>query len=69
MRIYSEAGFKFRMRPKYHGMENYMHLWDYVEENRHLSLDSYTPVEYTIPTNLLKHNLEQGIETVCQHIS
>ena len=69
MRIYSEAGFKFRMRPKYHGMENYMHLWDYVEENRHPSLDSYTPVEYTIPTDLLKHNLEQGIETVCQHMS
>jgi hypothetical protein len=46
-----------------------MHLWDYVEENRHPSLDSYTPVEYTIPTDLLKHNLEQGIETVCQHIN
>ena len=46
-----------------------MHLWDYVEENRHPSLDSYNPVEYTIPTKLLKHNLEQGIETVCQHIN
>ena len=69
MQIYHEAGFRFRKRPKYHGMENYMHLWDYVEENKHPSLEGFDPVEYRIPAKELLSNLQTGKNSICQHIN
>jgi hypothetical protein len=65
MKIYSEAGFKFRMRPKWHGMENYMHLWDFVKSNQPTSLLGCTPQSYTIPALELEENLAKGRISQC----
>lgn len=65
IKIYSEAGFKFRMRPKYHGMENYMALWNYVKSNLSDDLKNFSPVEYVIPALELEENLSQGKPSIC----
>jgi hypothetical protein len=65
MKIYSEAGFKFRMRPKWHGMENYMHLWDFVKSNQPTRLLGCNPQSYTIPALELEENLAKGRISQC----
>ena len=65
MKIYSEAGFKFRMRPRWHGMENYMHLWDYAKSNTADSLRGFDAQNYTIPALALEENLAKGKISQC----
>ena len=66
MKIYSHLGYNFRKRPKWHGVENYMHLWDYVRynvyEKSNLNFDERS---YVMPIDQLKQNLINGVETVC----
>lgn len=66
MKIYSHLGYNFRKRPKWHGVENYMHLWDYVKYNisAKASLD-FTERSYVMPITTLRENLINGVETVC----
>ncbi len=68
MKIYSEAGFKFRMRPKWHGMENYMPIWDYVKANLPNDIKNFQPRNYTIPALELEQNLQQGKISKCSII-
>lgn len=65
MRIYGEAGYRFRARPKYHGMENYRHIWDYVQDNLPASLESYQPRVYYVDALTLEKNLENMETTIC----
>ncbi len=65
MKIYSDAGFKFRMRPKWHGMENYMHIWDFVKSNAPDSLKDFGARNYTIPVSQLEENLAKGKISQC----
>ena len=64
MKIYAHTGFKFRPRPKYTGVENYMHLWNQVGYNvkKHLP---YSPRSFTIPAIELRDNLIAGKESSC----
>ncbi len=66
MKIYSHLGYNFRKRPKWHGVENYMHLWDYVRYNISAKADlNFSERNYTVPVDLLRKNLINGVETVC----
>jgi hypothetical protein len=68
MKIYSDAGFKFRPRPKWHGMENYMHLWDFAQSNTGDSIQNFNPKIYRIPALELEKNLAQGKISQCNII-
>lgn len=64
MKIYAHTGFEFRPRPKYTGVENYMHLWNQVGYNikKHLP---HSPRSFTIPAIELRNNLKAGKESSC----
>jgi hypothetical protein len=64
MKIYAHTGFEFRPRPKYTGVENYMHLWYQVGYNikNHLP---YSSRSFTIPAIKLRNNLKAGKESSC----
>jgi hypothetical protein len=66
VQIYSTLGYEFRKRPKWHGVENYMHLWDAVKYNISSKGLSFNEREYAISVRQLKENLTNGIETICQ---
>lgn len=66
MKIYSTLGYQFRQRPKWHGVENYIHLWDTVKYNISIKGLSYTNRDYTVPALQLKENLMNGVETICK---
>ena len=68
MKIYSEAGFRFRPRPKWHGMENYMHVWDYVNSNSPQEIADFDSRIYEIPALDLENNLEKGTASLCHII-
>lgn len=68
MKIYSDAGFKFRPRPKWHGMENYMHLWDFAQSNPAETLKDFDSQTYAIPALELEQNLAQGKISQCSII-
>lgn len=68
MQIYSNLGYEFRKRPKWNGVENYMHLWDAVKYNINSTGLQFTPRGYTVNAIELKQNLINGIETIC-HIA
>jgi hypothetical protein len=65
MQIYSNLGYEFRKRPKWNGVENYMHLWDAVNYNINSTGLQFTPRGYTVNAIELKQNLINGIETIC----
>lgn len=66
MKIYSHIGYNFRKRPKWHGVENYMHLWDYVKYNVHEKSNlNFNERNYVMPVDQLRQNLINGVETVC----
>lgn len=66
MKIYSHLGYNFRKRPKWHGVENYMHLWDYVRYNVYSKSNlNFDERDYVMPIDQLKQNLINGVETVC----
>jgi hypothetical protein len=66
MKIYSHLGYNFRKRPKWHGVENYMHLWDYVRYNISNKANlNFNERNYTMPVDQLRENLINGVETVC----
>lgn len=66
MKIYSHLGYNFRKRPKWHGVENYMHLWDYVRYNVYEKSNlNFDERNYVMPIDQLKQNLINGVETVC----
>lgn len=66
MKIYSSLGYEFRKRPKWHGIENYIHLWDAVRYSMSDSGLIFNSRAYSVPANLLKENLINGVETLCQ---
>lgn len=66
MKIYSSLRYEFRKRPKWHGIENYIHLWDAVRYSMSNSGLIFNSRAYSVPTNLLKENLINGVETLCQ---
>ena len=66
MKIYSTLGYDFRKRPKWHGVENYIHLWDAVRYNISSKGLTYNERYYSVPVHELKANLINGVETVCQ---
>jgi hypothetical protein len=66
MKIYGSLGYNFRKRPKWHGVENYMHLWDMVNYNLGQTGLHYSPRHYAVPALELEHNLETGKQTLCQ---
>ena len=66
MKIYSSLRYEFRKRPKWHGMENYIHLWDAVRYSMSNSGLIFNSRSYSVPANLLKENLINGVETLCQ---
>lgn len=66
MKIYSSLGYNFRMRPKWHGMENYYHLWDAVLYNMSSKGLDFKPRDYRVPALQLEQNLKNGVETICQ---
>jgi len=67
MQIYSHLGYEFRKRQKWHGVENYLPLWEFVQsevlQRRHIDFGDRT---YSIPAAQLKQNLINGVETTCQ---
>jgi len=65
MQIYSNLGYTFRKRPKWHGVENYIHLWDQVRYNVSMKAVDYTPRHYTIPALELEQNLINGTQSIC----
>lgn len=66
MKIYSHLGYNFRKRPKWHGVENYMHLWDYVRYNVYEKSNlKFNERNYVMPIDQLTQNLINGVETVC----
>jgi len=66
MKIYSHLGYNFRKRPKWHGVENYMHLWDYVRYNVYAKSNlNFNERNYVMPIDQLRQNLINGVETVC----
>lgn len=66
MKIYSSLGYQFRPRPKWHGMENYYHLWDAVGYNISAKGLPFEARYYKVPALELEKNLMNGIETICQ---
>ena len=66
MKIYSSLGYQFRPRPKWHGMENYYHLWDAVHYNISYNGLPYESRYYKVPALELEQNLINGIQTICQ---
>lgn len=64
-KIYSEAGYRFRLRPKYHGMENYVHIWDYVLTNTADTIKQFDSKTYIIDALVLENNLRNGAVTTC----
>ena len=66
MKIYSTLGYQFRQRPKWHGVENYLHLWDIVQYNISMKGLDYNNRYYTVPALQLKDNLINGVETICK---
>jgi hypothetical protein len=65
MQIYAHTGFQFRPRPKFTGVENYMHLWQQVGYNIHEHLGEFLPRVYGVPALELRDNLRAGKETSC----
>lgn len=65
MKIYNELGYPFRRRPKWHGVENYMHLWDMVLYHIKGTGLAYSPRKYALDVFTLKNNLENGKESIC----
>jgi len=68
MQIYSTLGYGFRHRPKWFGIENYIHLWNLVEYNASLKVCAFNPRVYKVNALDLRYNLINGIETQC-HIA
>ena len=68
IQIYSHTGFQFRPRPKFTGVENYMHLWNQVQYNIAEHLGEIVPGYYTIPALELRNNLRSGKESLCHSI-
>lgn len=68
LRIYAHTGFEFRPRPKFTGVENYMHLWNQVQYNIHEHLGEMLPRGYGIPALELRDNLRAGKESLCHII-
>jgi hypothetical protein len=66
MQIYSTLGYEFRKRPKWHGVENYIHLWDAVRYNISNKGLTFNERHYAVPVTELKKNLINGVETLCQ---
>jgi antirestriction protein ArdC len=66
MKIYSSLNYEFEPRPKWHGMENYYHLWDSVIYNMGSKGLTFEPRQYKIDALTLEENLINGIESVCQ---
>lgn len=67
MQIYSHLGYDFRRRQKWHGVENYLQLWDYVQSKVATRANlQFTPRTYKVPVDVLRQNLINGIETICQ---
>jgi hypothetical protein len=66
MKIYSTLGYEFRKRPKWHGVENYIHLWDAVRYNISSKGLTFNERQYAMPVVQLKENLINGVETLCQ---
>jgi len=66
MKIYSTLGYEFRKRPKWHGVENYIHLWDEVRYNVSAKGLAFNERQYAMPVIQLKENLINGVETLCQ---
>jgi hypothetical protein len=66
MKIYSSLGYEFRKRPKWHGVENYIHLWDAVRYNVSSKGLVFNERYYLVPARQLKQNLINGVETLCK---
>jgi hypothetical protein len=66
MKIYSSLNYEFRPRPKWHGMENFLHIWDAVTYNRSSKGLLYSPRTYTVNAIELEQNLINGKETICK---
>lgn len=66
MQVYSILGYEFRKRPKWHGVENYMHLWDAVIYNISSSGLVFNERDYATSVEQLKTNLINGVKTICQ---
>lgn len=66
MKIYSSLGYEFRKRPKWHGVENYIHLWDAVRYNVSSKGLAFNERYYLVPAKTLKQNLINGVETLCK---
>jgi hypothetical protein len=66
MKIYGSLGYNFRRRPKWHGVENYIHLWDSVRYNIANSGLCFKQRNYAVSASELERNLESGKETLCQ---
>lgn len=66
MKIYGSLGYDFRPRPKWHGMENYYHIWDSVIYNMPSKGLAFNPRQYKVDALQLEQNLINGVETVCQ---
>ena len=66
IKIYSSLGYEFRKRPKWHGVENYIHLWDAVRYNMSSAGLVFNSRAYAVSAHLLKENLMNGVETLCQ---
>lgn len=65
MQIYSNLGYVFRKRPKWHGMENYIHLWDQINYNVSAKAIDFVPRCYTISALHLEENLQNGVQSIC----
>lgn len=68
MKIYSTLGYEFRRRPKWYGIENYIHLWDLVRYSASQKVCEFSPRLYEIDALTLRNNLINGKETLC-HIA
>ena len=66
MKIYSSLGYEFRKRPKWHGVENYIHLWDAVRYNMSAKGLVFNERYYLVPAKVLRTNLINGVETLCK---
>jgi hypothetical protein len=66
MKIYGSLGYNFRQRPKWHGIENYTHLWDMVHYSIGQTGLNFDPRHYAVNALELEHNLELGKSTLCQ---
>lgn len=68
IQIYAHTGFVFEPRPKFTGVENYMHLWNQVQYNIAEHLGEILPRGYGIPALELRDNLRAGKESLCHII-